>query len=253
MLSWFKSQSRSEVSYPPLPQGDVVYAVGDVHGRSDLLRKIFSAIDEDRSNVEGRVTEIYLGDYIDRGADSRGVIEYLLFRARDHETIFLRGNHEVMFEDFLEGRISLERWKSIGGYETLASYDIDMRARSSDPLEAIVAAANERIPASHRRFLRELRQHHRIADYFFVHAGVRPGIPLEQQIPRDSMWIREPFLSDRRDHGAIVVHGHTPRSAVEKESNRINIDTGAYMTNRLTCLRLDHRGSALFDTGSLGA
>ena len=254
MLQFFRRRnerkSDTAPTYPALPEGRVVYAVGDIHGRSELLERIHDAIDAASAaahHVED-VTEVYLGDYVDRGPDSCGVVERLIARRVGHDVVCLRGNHEEMFEQFLHGEYAVENWQPAGGIETLMSYGIDPRPLATAPAAAWVEAALRRVPASHHEFLLGLRDSHRIGDYFFAHAGVRPGTPLADQVPEDLLWIRDLFLGDRSDFGAIVVHGHTPSMSPEFRRNRINIDTGAYLTSRLTCLRIDHRGPRLFES-----
>lgn len=228
--------------YPGLPEGRVVYAVGDIHGRSELLDRVFASIDARNEREHADVTEIYLGDYVDRGPDSFGVVERLIHRRHHRDAICLRGNHEEMFENFLHGEMKIGEWQMTGGVETLMSYGIDPRPLADAPDEAWVEAALRRVPAAHHDFLVSLVDSHRVGDYFFVHAGVRPGIPLASQSPDDLLWIRDAFLGDRRDFGAVVVHGHTPAMEPDFRRNRINLDTGAYLTNRLTCLRIDSTG-----------
>lgn len=248
MRALMKYFAEPKVVHPPLGEEIVVYAIGDIHGHSDLLDGVHAAIDRDVLGRTERTIEVYLGDYFDRGPDSKGVVDRLIARGRSREAVFLRGNHEEMFERFLSGRVERNPWRSVGGFETLMSYGIDQHTMLIGTKEELVAATHAAIPEDHRLFLQGLRQSFRCGSYFFVHAGIRPGIPLEAQVPSDAMWIREPFLSDRRDHDAIVVHGHTPQQAPEFLPNRINIDTGAYMTGRLTCLRIDRNGPALLET-----
>lgn len=254
MLQFFRrrneTKSASAPTYPALPEGRVVYAVGDVHGRSELLDRIHHAIDaaSEAAHHAEDVTEVYLGDYVDRGPDSAGVVDRLIARRTARDVVCLRGNHEEMFELFLHGEYAVDKWQTAGGIETLMSYGIDPRPLADAPAEAWVEAALRRVPASHHDFLVNLKDSHRIGDYFFAHAGVRPGVALAEQVPEDLLWIRDLFLGDRSDFGAVVVHGHTPTMAPEFRRNRINVDTGAYLTSRLTCLRIDQRGPRLFET-----
>ena len=251
MINWFRRRTEvaadPRTSYPTLPQGRVVYAVGDIHGRSDLLDRVHRAIDARAATAQEQVTEVYLGDYVDRGSDSRGVVERLIARARDHDLVCLRGNHEEMFETFLHGELLVDQWKAAGGVETLMSYGIDPRALADAPDPVWVEAALRLVPAAHHRFLTDLPNCHGIDGYFFTHAGVRPGVALADQVADDLLWIRDAFLGARADFGAIVVHGHTPSMEPEFRHNRINIDTGAYLTGCLTCLRIDSTGAALLE------
>jgi serine/threonine protein phosphatase 1 len=235
-----RSDARSP--YPVLPKGRVVYAIGDIHGRSDLLDHIHATIDAASQHSDEEITEIYLGDYVDRGPDSRGVVERLISRRDRHDIVCLRGNHEEMFEAFLHGELLVEEWQPAGGIETLMSYGVDPRALAYAPNEAWLEAALRQVPASHHDFIVRLPDSHRIGDYFFAHAGVRPGVALDLQSTDDLLWIRDAFLGDRSDYGAVVVHGHTPTQEAEFHHNRINLDTGAYITSRLTCLRIDADG-----------
>ena len=227
-----------------LPPGLRIYAIGDIHGQIDLVEQMLAHIARDVRDrpPHGPTLEIFLGDYIDRGSFSSSVIE-LLARGKPScdQRICLRGNHEELMLEFLEDPAQLDLWWSNGGAATAMSYGLSSSLRKSvrnAPLlvhERIV----QLIPADHRAFLRGLNWSYRAGDYLFVHAGIRPGVALDKQLREDMVWIREPFLSSRTDFGVRVVHGHTPVDAPEVRPNRINIDTGAYMTGRLTCLVLE--------------
>lgn len=223
-----------------VPSNTVVYVVGDVHGHSDLLDGVFARIDADRGALNGkRVVEVYLGDYVDRGPDSKGVLDRLIYRGEQREIIPLLGNHEEMMLSAMLAADAFEPWMRVGGRETVASYGIRLPAASdAAALADCQAGWAETVPEAHRTFLSELHYTTEIGDYLFVHAGLRPGVPLDRQNGRDLLWIRDEFLESRLDHGRIVVHGHTPVEQPEFHANRINIDTGAYLTGRLTCLRL---------------
>lgn len=229
-------------AYPPLHEGESIYAIGDVHGRRDCLEALHEKIDTDRSQRMPRKTiEIYVGDYVDRGPDSAGVIDLLIRRAQKCPCIFLRGNHEQMFIDVLEGAMEIAAWRDVGGLETIRSYGVDPRRITADPLLAPLLF-REAVPATHKAFLAALQPMTTLAGYIFVHAGLRPGIAPERQNPLDLMWIREEFTLSDTDFGAIVVHGHTPVSEPECLSNRVNLDTGAYATGRLSFCRIDMEG-----------
>jgi len=217
-----------------LPPGLRVYAVGDVHGCDERLALLHAQIAEDAAlRPADRVVLIHLGDYVDRGPDSAGVIRRLLGEPPipGAEVVNLRGNHEALllagYGPAAEPQAEWA-WIANGGRTTLASYgeEADSRARDS-------------IPADHLTFVQGLAPSWQAGGYFFAHAGVRPGVALPQQDPHDLMWIREPFLTSDADFGAVVVHGHTPRNAVELRPNRINIDTGAVFGGPLTCLVLE--------------
>lgn len=228
-------------AFPTLPAGHVVYVVGDIHGRRDLLENILWHIDLDRRQHGSQSTEIYLGDYVDRGPELAAVIATLIERAKNNALICLRGNHEALFEDFLAEKMDLRQWSRLGGLETLHSYGL-ASGLLEGPREMTGAQIRSRIPPDHLAFLGSLRNSFEIHGYFFTHAGILPGVPLPEQTPSNLRTIRGAFLNDDRDHGAVIVHGHTPCEEPEVFLNRINIDTGAYMTGRLTCLVIDHRG-----------
>jgi serine/threonine protein phosphatase 1 len=193
-----------------------------------------------REMAVGSTVEIYVGDYIDRGPDARRVVEIVSGSAPlCDRRICLMGNHEQILLDFLADPGVISSWMSLGGLETLLSYGL--RAKLSlrpDEAKEIHAELLARLPPAHERFIRELPLSFSCGDYFFVHAGVRPGIGLAAQRPDDLLWIREPFLTSTRNFGAIVVHGHTPATAPVILPNRIGIDAGAYVTGLLTCLVL---------------
>ncbi len=231
-----------------VPRGMRVYAVGDVHGRADLLAQLFSEVDADlKAHPAPRAIHVLLGDYIDRGPESQQVLDLLLARSQRHETIFLRGNHEVLVEEFLWNPETFATWRDVGGIETLLSYGIRPPS-NPDAAERMTLARRlaEVLPPAHRQFLQSLKRSFSCGDFFFVHAGVRPGVPLSQQADKDLFWIRDEFLNSEEKFGKIIVHGHNPVMDVEFHSNRVNIDTGAFVTGRLSCLRIDS-DEALFN------
>lgn len=239
-----------------VPDGHRVYAIGDIHGRRDLLANLHDHIladGRDEKNIEKTI--IYLGDYIDRGDDSAGVIGLLL----DHPLagfahVHLKGNHEEMLLRFLDDVSGGEVWLWNGGDATMRSYGLDVPAYdqlstlSLDGLAAWQRQLADRIPPAHLDFLRRLRLYHTAGAYLFVHAGMRPGVPLAAQNAHDLLWIREPFLSSTVEHGMIVVHGHTIFPEVSITPNRIGIDTGAVATDRLSCLVLEGHDRRLLHT-----
>lgn len=225
-----------------LPEGIRIYAVGDVHGRVDLLDRVFSSVDSHlAAHPITRPVQVLVGDYIDRGHASREVLDRLIARgAEEHETVFLKGNHETFIFEFLRHPAHLKAWSLMGGIETLMSYGLTPPINSDDTAQKELALAfRSRLPDSHRIFLESLRTSFTCGGYFFSHAGVRPGVALSKQREEDLLWIRDEFLLHEEDFGKIVVHGHTPVREVDIKFNRINIDTGAYATGRLTCLVLE--------------
>jgi diadenosine tetraphosphatase ApaH/serine/threonine PP2A family protein phosphatase len=239
-LPWNVLASRAVKAKPRIPDDTRIYAIGDVHGRLDLLREMFSAIDESLAmHPIENVVQVLVGDYIDRGPNSRQVIDALIARAQQHNMVYLKGNHENYAVEFLADPSVLSEWKQVGGMSTLLSYGLQPRTQD-DPQtrQEIAAAFRSVLPDSHRRFLQSLRLTYSCGDFFFTHAGVRPGIPLVEQREEDLLWIRDDFLLHEEDFGKIIVHGHTPAKTPDIRANRINIDTGAFATGRLTCLIL---------------
>ena len=223
-----------------VPEGQRVYAIGDIHGRLDLFEQLIAAIDaEDAGRPPAETTVVLLGDLVDRGPDSAGVIDAALAWGARRRVRLLAGNHEEMFLDSLERTEVLRHFLRYGGKETVLSYPVDRsdyRELTLDELQERMRAA---VPQAHIDYLRTAEDAVTIGDYLFVHAGIRPGIPLEEQNPADLRWIRDSFICDTRDHGCVVVHGHTISDAVEEMPNRIGIDTGAFQSGRLTALGLD--------------
>ncbi|MDZ5454251.1 metallophosphoesterase family protein [Labrys sp. ZIDIC5] len=223
-----------------VPPGTRIYAVGDIHGRRDLLLRMEQRI---LADLGGGITEplvVFLGDYVDRGAESAGVIEYLSSRRFGVAIKALRGNHEDLLLSFLDDPSVLDRWRRLGGLETLHSYGVDvseaLRGRGYRQAREQFAA---KLPGAHRRFLEELPLNHDCGDYFFCHAGVKPRVGLDRQADEDLLWIRDEFLKFGGSFGKIVVHGHSPVSEPEMHANRINVDTGAFATSRLTAVVLE--------------
>jgi serine/threonine protein phosphatase 1 len=232
------------------PEGLRVYAVGDIHGRADLLARLAQRIETDlREGDYDEAITVFLGDYVDRGRDSRGVIERLARRDFPTPIITLRGNHEDAMLRYLDDPAMLDQWSAFGGLMTLVSYGVDpgdeMRIGGA---AAVHAAFLARFPRDHRRFLEETEFSAESGDYFFCHAGVRPQVPLERQDPFDLMWIRYEFLNYRGAFGKVIVHGHTPHAHVENLENRINLDTHAFKSGVLTAVALDGRERRFIDT-----
>jgi len=224
-----------------VPEGVRIYAVGDVHGRADLLDQLFARVDADLAAYPvAQAVHVFLGDYIDRGSASRDVIELLISRGRTYPAVYLKGNHEFYLSEFLRNPAVLTDWRLYGGLDTLLSYGLAPSMNADAAQQAKLAAdLDVTLPAAHREFLDELQLSFTCGDFFFVHAGVRPGVPLPRQREEDLLWIREDFLLHEDNFGKIVVHGHTPVIEPDIRPNRINIDTGAYATGKLTCLMLE--------------
>ncbi len=227
------------------PPGTRLYVVGDIHGYLDSLERLHRLIERDaEAATPGRRVIVYVGDYIDRGPASRGVIETLLRRPlAGFESVHLKGNHEAALLGFLDGKRDSEDWLSFGGVETLESYGIAPPRRSAG-IAAARRSLSELLPPDHLAFYRGLKITHVEGDFLVVHAGVKPGVAIERQSEDDLLWIREPFLNSTRLHGKIVVHGHTIDKRPQVRANRIGIDTGVYRYGRLT--------AAVMEAGELG-
>ncbi|MBR1119987.1 serine/threonine protein phosphatase [Bradyrhizobium lablabi] len=215
-----------------------IYAVGDIHGRADLLMETFARIDDDlRRRPVAYAVEVYLGDYIDRGPHSSTVIDALAVRMIRNGAICLRGNHEALMERFLRSEIDFEPWQQLGAAQTFASYGIELR--KGDTSTALRRLLHIVLPPTHELFLQCLKDSYCCGDFFFAHAGVRPGVAIERQNANDLIWIRSEFLDSDHDHGKFIVHGHTPVPHPDIRHNRINIDTGAWKTGTLTCAAIE--------------
>jgi serine/threonine protein phosphatase 1 len=227
--------------HPRIPAGLRLYVVGDIHGRADALRDVFSRIDADLATGEfRRPVQIFLGDYIDRGPASREVLDMLIEREQHHETMPLKGNHEALFLEFFTNPAVLSSWRQFGGLQTLMSYGLKPSINPG-PQEQIELAQQlmQSVPPAHLKLIADMRNSFTCGDLFFVHAGVRPGIPLKQQKEDDLLWIREDFLFHERSFKKVIVHGHTPVAEPDVRVNRINLDVGAYATGKLACMVID--------------
>lgn len=236
---------------PRTPRGHRAYAVGDIHGRLDLLEQLLARIEEDAEKRPARKTSlIFVGDLIDRGPDSRGVVERLrTYRHHRIRPYFLAGNHEEVLLRLLAGeRGILTSWLQFGGAECLKSYDCELAELSGSSEATSLQRVREAIPESHSSFIGGFADTLAFGDYLFVHAGIRPGVDLSLQSQSDLRWIRSPFLEDETDHGMVVVHGHTISPEVDERPNRIGIDTGAYRTNILTALALEGEARWVLNT-----
>lgn len=234
-----------------IPEGRRVYAIGDIHGRNDLLNKMIEMIiadDGERGDAQSEI--IFLGDLIDRGPDSNGVIETAMqLRQKLRDVRFLMGNHEEVYLKAAEGNKKATKFfNRIGGKETILSYDITIK----EYLELDNAELAERIPdlfpSEHIDFIKTFEDQIIIGDYAFVHAGIRPGVPLSEQEPNDMRWIREEFLSSKDPHEKVIIYGHTINDDVVEKGNRIGIDTGAYYTEKLTAIGLEGSEHWYLDT-----
>ena len=237
---------------PRVPDGTRVYAIGDIHGRMDLLGEMHTLMSKDlQERPVPRSIEIYLGDYVDRGPEPGKVLDTL---SKDDpicsERICLKGNHEDTLLRFLDGDDVFGGWKRFGGLETLQAYGIEkLPSVSDDDAAAYRDQMLDVFPDDQRDFITNLPLSTSEGDYFFVHAGVRPGVALDRQEKRDLLWIREEFLLSTADFGKVVVHGHTPVEQPEIRPNRINIDTAAFATGKLTCLVLEGGDRRILSTG----
>jgi serine/threonine protein phosphatase 1 len=238
-------------SGPTGPRGWRAYAVGDIHGRLDLLDELLGKIHAELDRRPTRKTLlVFVGDLIDRGPQSAQVVERLrTYERADVRPVFLLGNHEEVLMQILAGDKSLiDSWFKFGGLQCLDSYGVDAKRLRSRPSDEILEAIRSVVPKEHVEFFEGFVDTCRFGDYLFVHAGIRPGVEIDQQRQSDLRWIRESFLLDERDYGFVVVHGHTIRSEVEVRSNRIGIDTGAYRSGILTALAVEGPRTWYLDT-----
>lgn len=242
MLKSLRNLLRPAESGSPaaLPAGTRAYAVGDIHGRADLFGALIEAIErDDAARGSGQTTVILLGDLVDRGPESARVIDQAREWQQQRRVRILMGNHEEMFLDALESDEVLRHFLRYGGRETLLSYPIDPEAYHRAELAETRELARAAVPQADIDFIRSFEDSIQLGDYLFVHAGIRPEVPLEQQRTSDLRWIRETFLAHEQSYGPVVVHGHTIFDAPEVRANRIGIDTGAYASGRLTALGLE--------------
>ena len=251
----FGKEKRRRVTFAnaEVPGGVRVYAVGDIHGRVDLLDRLHAMILEDADDTAPGVRKIvvYLGDYLDRGLCSRELLDFFLDEPLPgFEPVYLRGNHDQFFLDFLVDPEKGASWLRFGGDATVYSYGVRIpdNVTPDKRMAYIRDRLLEVVPNRHLAFLGELELARVIGDYLFVHAGVNPDRPLHKQTPEDLLWIRESFLESERDFGKIVVHGHSVTTTPDVRENRIGIDTGACYSNNLSCLVLEGTSKRFLST-----
>jgi serine/threonine protein phosphatase 1 len=238
---WKLPSLRSGRHLPKVPDGTRIYAIGDVHGRADLLALVMQQIEIDiLLHPVAKPIVVFLGDYVDRGPASKEVLDLLLGSRQMPEMVFLKGNHEAFVLDMLRNSARLDDWRRYGGLETLISYGLKppINPTASEQVTLVDAFAKA-LPETHRRFLETLQTSFDCGDFLFVHAGVRPLVPLSAQTEHDLLWIRDDFLNWDKKFEKVIVHGHTPVEEPDVRFNRINIDTGAFATGRLTCMTFE--------------
>jgi serine/threonine protein phosphatase 1 len=248
-----KSVQPESASYvePSLPAGRRLYCIGDIHGRLDLLDELHGMIRADAGGFGGSKGIVYLGDYIDRGAQSKQVLDLLIEQPMNgFDVIHLLGNHEQAMLDFLAQPQSAAAWLNFGGQVTLLSYGVGLgRLQMLRQVDILRDELEAKLPPSHLEFIASCRLLHAEGSYCFAHAGIRPGVAPQEQVAEDLLWIRDEFTRSRSDHGCIVVHGHSISEEVELLPNRIGIDTGAFYTGMLTALVLEGSEQRLLQTG----
>ena len=225
-----------------IPENTRLYCIGDIHGRADLLTDIHKLIIEDAENYSGEKIIVYLGDYIDRGLQSKEVVDLLINKPLpEFKSIYLRGNHEQVLLDFLNVDPGIVvQWFNFGGEETLFSYGVSIQGKATrNTIQELQQQLSEKIPESHLHFFIQSQFCYQLGDYFFVHAGVKAKVALDRQSESDMMWIRDKFLNSDFQFNKMIVHGHSVVEEPEQKKNRIAIDTGAYFSGRLTSLVLD--------------
>ena len=245
MIRALKAKMLRRAPDPAVPPGLRIYAIGDIHGRSDLLDDVLARIaSDDRSRGPAETHIVFLGDLIDRGPDSAGVVARLRDLSQAHDRVHLiMGNHEEMMLAALDEQrgksAAMRQFFKNGGRETLLSYGVEETDCPQTSLDELRQLAAAKVPADHLAMMRGMVPWVAFGDYLFVHAGVRPGVALEEQEEADLRWIRAEFLRSRESHGRMVVHGHSIAESVEFQPNRIGVDTGAYASGRLSAVGLE--------------
>lgn len=250
-MSIAKLLRRKAVQPGTLPPGERIYAIGDIHGRLDLFRDLMAIILADLEQRPAmRTRYVVLGDLIDRGPQSRELLE-LLMTLKDRDLVVLKGNHEAALLDVRAGdHDAAEMWASFGGMATLASFGADIDAIDPTDSAEIISLVRSLISDDQAAWLAGLPISFKLGGYFFVHAGIRPGISIARQSERDLLWIRDDFINSTADHGAVIVHGHSiNRGGIDFAPNRIGLDTGAYCTGRLSALGMEGDSVWALSTG----
>lgn len=248
-----RSAAKNDLAPPRIPQGQRVFAIGDVHGRLDLLDDLLGRIAVDTAQRPPAQTQlIFLGDLIDRGPNSAGVVERLLSLSRNEPGArFLLGNHEEVFLSVLSGQYdALKFFNRIGGDATIASYGIRREDFAPDDFFEVLELLRNAVPERHVEFLKGFEEQIVIGDYAFVHAGIRPGVALADQKPEDLRWIRNEFMASNNVFEKHIVHGHTVTDDVDVRHNRIGLDTGAYMSGRLTAMGFEEDRRWILQSGA---
>jgi len=243
-------KSKDKGTSPQIPDGQRIYCIGDIHGRADLLRQLHETILSDAADYKGKKTVVYLGDYIDRGEQSREVIEILLSEPlAGFKTVYLQGNHEQWLLNFLDYPVEGSAWLSFGGREMLSSYGIPLaHIPTQSEIPTLAEQLRQALPEAHKNFFKDCQACWQCGPYYFVHAGICPGVALEKQVLEDQLWIRDEFLDSKKDHGAIIVHAHNVTLEPQFLPNRIGIDTGAFSSGILTCLVLESDKQSILQT-----
>lgn len=233
-------RKKSKQRLPQVPAGERVYAIGDIHGRLDLFNALTKAIEkDDRKSGKAKTTVILLGDLIDRGPDSAGVVKAAR-ELQDRRTVrYLIGNHEEMFLDAFKSVTIMRHFLKHGGRETILSYGVSVKKFNDTSTEELQKLMKELVPKSDRTFIKGFEEMIEIGDYLFVHAGIDPERSLDDQRKRDTRWIREPFLNSTKKHSHMIVHGHSIVEDIDERANRIGLDTGAYKFGKLTAVVLE--------------